>query len=962
MLEARQFLIFDKTNPLKIILFFLLITQLQFAQTTPYSFNLDRISGLPSQVVYDVFQDNKSFIWFSTEKGICRYDGLQIKEILAKDFIIKGVSHISQDQKERIWFQDFNGRIYYIYNNQVFLFKPYKANGFLKYAIINNQLFVAGKNEVKLFDLSNFKLLKTINVDMTGVKHTISDGKKFYLIGNKIQSLDIIGKLNVEKTPDDYLSKISAPLPVINNGKLFIFSKFGENYLDLSSDKPTYHQLPFKNIFTQNVIAYNNTFWLASTKGIYHLNTSKKSFEHYFPDSNISSILKTSTGSYWITSQNKGAYFVKDFDSNLITTSSTPLNFEKNNNQIYFSTNRDEIFRFQDNHMQPIFKGISDHAITTFKIDSINKKLLISSSKFIIKSATSKLEHVIAVKAITQLDKKYYVISASGWNGVIYTDPNLKSKYDIFFKNLSSYKSNGIYFVTLIDSENGKSNIINYKQQRIFFLTNHGVKYYRDGKIHTINSSSSYNFTHLITAQSKLYLLSENEIIYSINSNLNIEKLNFGKNLSNENIKNIRSVDHLIYFTKEGVLYRYDPVKNTTLAMTNLPTSTDFFDITSFKNRLLLATSKGIIDISKNIKNTSEFLVLNVDEIKINGISNYKLGKLKFNENNIEILFNIISSTPISTYKIKYKIDENPWETINNTERSLRFSSLSYGKHHIILRIEYGEHSVDKNFHFNIDTPFWMTWWAITLGILLLLALVYLYFQNKIQILNKRNQEALAKSTLEKLANESKLKSLKSQMNPHFYFNALNTLQSYILSNEKSEAVFYLSKFSRLTRNILDMSDNESQSLTDEISMLKDYIDLEKIRFGEDFNYQIHIDKSLLSEDVQLPSLITQPFVENAIKHGLMHKNGIKTLEITIKNINDYIEIIIADNGIGRKRSGELNNIKKNKHKSFATNAIDERIQILNQQLKKKIKYFYIDYENPTGTTVNIHIPKQLFN
>ena len=414
-----------------------------FAQTTPYSFNLDRISGLPSQVIYDVFQDKKSFIWFGTEKGICRYDGLQIKNIVPKDFAIKAVSHISQDLKGRIWFQDFNGSIYYIQGTKVNLFKPYKANGFLKYGIVGNQLLIAGKDEVKRFSLIDFKLISSVKVNMTGVKHSISDGKKFYLIGTTIQSLDNHGTLNVEITPHDYITKISAPLPVIKSGKLYIFSKFGEEYLELFP-KPIYHKLPFKNIFTQNVIADKDSFWLASTKGIYQTHVDSKSYQHYFPESNISSIVKTTTGNYWITSQNKGAYFVKNFDSNLIATASTTLSFEKTNNQLYFSTNRDEIFSLNNNQVQPVFKGISDHAITAFKIDSINHKLLISSSKFIIKSQQSQLEHVFAVKAVTQLDKKYFAISATGWNGIIYTDPNLQSAYDKnFVKDITIFR----YFI-----------------------------------------------------------------------------------------------------------------------------------------------------------------------------------------------------------------------------------------------------------------------------------------------------------------------------------------------------------------------------------------------------------------------------------------------------------------------------------------------------------------------------------
>ena len=195
-------------------------------------------------------------------------------------------------------------------------------------------------------------------------------------------------------------------------------------------------------------------------------------------------------------------------------------------------------------------------------------------------------------------------------------------------------------------------------------------------------------------------------------------------------------------------------------------------------------------------------------------------------------------------------------------------------------------------------------------------------------------------------------------MNPHFFFNALNTLQSYILSNEKTEAISYLSKFSKLTRSILEMSEMDTIPIEEEIQTLKNYLDLEKGRFNGDFSYHIELDDSLNGLEYSIPTLLLQPFVENAIKHGLLHKTGKKNLSIAFINQDQFIKIIVDDDGIGRERSAELNNIKNASHISFATQSLQQRIELLNINKKDKITLTYTDKHNKQGTTVTLLIPK----
>jgi tetratricopeptide (TPR) repeat protein len=227
--------------------------------------------------------------------------------------------------------------------------------------------------------------------------------------------------------------------------------------------------------------------------------------------------------------------------------------------------------------------------------------------------------------------------------------------------------------------------------------------------------------------------------------------------------------------------------------------------------------------------------------------------------------------------------------------------------------------------------------------------------------LKSKLEEAEKTILAEKKASLSELKAFKSQMNPHFFYNALNTIQSYILSNDKKLAISYLSKFSLLTRSILEMTEKESISVSEEIKTLALYLDIEKARFNEDFIYNITTANSEHLDMIQIPTLFLQPYVENAVKHGLLHKEGTKKLDIQFEIQSELLRITIDDNGIGRQKSAALNTIKNKHHTSFATNAMEHRIEILNKTKTNKITVQFVDKVNTAhqsiGTTVLIKIP-----
>jgi tetratricopeptide (TPR) repeat protein len=230
------------------------------------------------------------------------------------------------------------------------------------------------------------------------------------------------------------------------------------------------------------------------------------------------------------------------------------------------------------------------------------------------------------------------------------------------------------------------------------------------------------------------------------------------------------------------------------------------------------------------------------------------------------------------------------------------------------------------------------------------------------QLAREKTDKILAEAGYQHKLNELTFSALRSQMNPHFIFNALNTIQGFVYFNDKKSASGYLGKFSQLIRKILDSSNKPTITLAEEIEILQLYTDIEKVRFGDSFNVTIHIDPALDQEYLLIPPMLIQPYVENSIKHGVFHMQGVKTLLITIRAAEEenVIEVVIDDNGIGRERSREIN---KNRmaHDSFATAANEKRIDLINQSVDKQMTLKIIDKVNkdgsPAGTTVIISIP-----
>jgi tetratricopeptide (TPR) repeat protein len=237
--------------------------------------------------------------------------------------------------------------------------------------------------------------------------------------------------------------------------------------------------------------------------------------------------------------------------------------------------------------------------------------------------------------------------------------------------------------------------------------------------------------------------------------------------------------------------------------------------------------------------------------------------------------------------------------------------------------------------------------YSLIFGIALMALTAFLYYRSN-------RQQKLANNLLA-------LKSLRTQMNPHFIFNALNSVNNYIAKSDERSANRFLSEFSVLMRSVLENSEEDFIPLAKELELLELYIKLEHSRFSDKFDYEIEVDKKIDVDAFQIPPMLLQPYIENAIWHGLRYKEEKGCLKIKVRQITeDMLEICIEDDGIGRKRSGELKTINQKKQKSKGMGNIKKRIQILNDMYKNRVDVSIADLnKDQTGTRVSLKLKKQ---
>lgn len=340
--------------------------------------------------------------------------------------------------------------------------------------------------------------------------------------------------------------------------------------------------------------------------------------------------------------------------------------------------------------------------------------------------------------------------------------------------------------------------------------------------------------------------------------------------------------------------------------------------------------------------------------------------ELPYNKNHLTFDFTGINlSNPDAVlYQWKLENSDEEWSP-PTTQHTVTYSNIPPG-HYIFNVRACNEDGVwnktPATFSFTILTPLWKKPWFLGVCGLAFLSILYFLYRRRIASIKQKAKAQQEQLQLEKELSELEHKALRLQMNPHFLFNALNSIQSLIGTNNEQEARYYLAKFSSLMRQILDNSRASTIALQEEIHTLENYLLIEKFCNGNRFDYHIEIDPEIELDYVKIPPMLLQPFVENSIKHGLRYlkeRKGI--IHVSFSEVGNYIECTVVDNGIGRKQAEIMNKQgKETYHTSTALRVIQERLDLLkgNEEVKPiQIIDLYNEKNEATGTKVIILIP-----
>ncbi len=334
--------------------------------------------------------------------------------------------------------------------------------------------------------------------------------------------------------------------------------------------------------------------------------------------------------------------------------------------------------------------------------------------------------------------------------------------------------------------------------------------------------------------------------------------------------------------------------------------------------------------------------------------------RLLYKDNNLSIAFSSLQYSSPGNIAYYYQMEgvDKDW-ILADKEQVVFYNQLRGGNY--LFKIKCSNRSgvsckEETRLRINIVPPFWATWWFYL--IMFLAAGSALFFTVKFIHL-RREKKALSRIDYERKLAIMEMNTLRAQMNPHFIFNSLSSINTFILKNDQDNASGYLGKFSQLIRLILDSSRTEWVLLETEIKALNLYMELESLRFDKAFSYNISVQPDILNTHTMIPPLIIQPFVENAIRHGLLHRNkpgGI--LSVQVWKEGHQLMIRIDDNGIGREEAAKIKKLQPAKHKSQGMEITAERLAVLNTAYKVNAAVAITDLKDaagrPSGTSILI--------
>lgn len=959
-----------------ILWFCLFLTSTLFAQE-PFVRKISFLEGLPTQVIYDCYVAKNGLLYLGTDKGLISFDGVRFKEYPFNENLGLAVNSIQEDSNGTIWCKNFANQLFYL-DNSVLILEPIsnkilqeEANNLVDYKLIDNQLWLL--TEKKFFLLRKDKSPKIILQfklnDESRVFSALnynSDLQKLYVASlSEMFEIDKTGKIN------SYSTEQGQKEIEVFKGKTFYNIKANKNGIWDVSNQKFNTDLLAKNAYFIKMSATTEDFWLCTSDGFYLLNTNTNSVENGFlKGKRITDIVQDKEGSLWVSTLDEGLYFIpyknlKKLSIHLDLQNKQP-NFSSiirdKNNRTFVGTSNGKIIEFNQNNQQVfVYDSKKDREVEYLFL--YEDKIISSVGVFDQSKKTLIIDDYFG-KNIAEDDAGNFMIASYNSAGLF---PKNFSEKLIIPEQLSSketVKFGGTKFEMYLFRNKRSRSVYYCKQNKIYYIGfSDGLFAYEQNKKITeikTNENKPIIASRIIPdANGSIWIASSQQGLLKITKTKVDNQFSIQNGLSSNHCKRIGiDANGIWVLTDNGIDFlAKDATKpkniSLNLGLKGISINDMFLDETS----LWLATNEGVIFTDKSLFQTKIIPNFRLLPLKANQELVQNANLIQYHQNNIEFDFETIHYKSLGNYTYEFRLKEvdTVWSSQPSTHTKVNFLALQPGNYTFEARVKSGEvYSPIQTNSFTILKPFWQSAWFLILCAVGLFLLIYFVFQFAVARVRKK-QEIKEKLAL------SQLTALRSQMNPHFMYNVLNAVQGLIYSNQKTKASDYLGTFSDLMRKTLDISDKKEITIQEEMEAIELYVSLEKARFEtNEFDYCIQKPEKIDLNQFLIPSLIVQPFVENAIKHGLLHKKGLKKLEINIEKENEnYWLFQIKDNGIGRKKS-ELINQKIKKHNSFATQAISNRIELINKMSNLPITIEINDVETKNevlGTHVILHIP-----
>lgn len=960
------------------LLYFSVLINLIGVGQTPAHFFLgeDELFGVH---IYDLHQDKALNYWIASNKGLYKYDGYNFELTECRDILSPSVFNVTSDSKGNIYCHNLSGQIFKINKEGCEVY--YQIPDSLMNPLINIQidykdnLIVLAKSLIKISPektpliLPNFKMLQ--------IESIILPDRELFVVKKFRDTFQTIYMSRSDTVYNEIplvrlIEKKSCLLPVFNGTEIILFDRATNLFFKMVKDSliPISHlssDPAHLGIYAHLGVHVNrDLYWVPKASGgvlvFPDINDPVRNQKSIFNDFKISSFFEDQEGNILMGTFNHGIIVipksvVTDIDLDGVEGSLSSI-CKAPENGIAFGTSAGNMGIVNSNGTMDYFNQVSSSSIEFLEFMPNEKSYLVGSyDNYVITPQREKKEPLKlgAIKDLKPLNNGDYLIALN--TGV--------TLYRTFGNPTDLFSNDNEPILNSLDHKKyylGRTYAVDYDSinKTIYICTSNGLKQINKEGTKTVKiNGKNILCRDLLYLNDKMYVITHNNGILIFQNN----ELNGHWTSENELVSNttelILSDGEFIFITTSKGIQILTQQGETYLFLnkSNGLYADHIIDVELNNGYLWVLHQKGLqkVDLSKIEKDhfTPEIVL---ESIHINNLPVPILEKsrtFRYDENKFAFSFSSKSLKYRNEINYLYRlmgVDEE-WQKKNYADNYVEYKTLPPGTYEFQVKATYRSTESDVvSYTFSISAPFWSKWWFHVSIILTLVLAMYLYllYQMRKKMRTAKIQEELY---------ESKLTAIQAQMNPHFIFNSLNSIQDLVLKNDAENAYTYISKFALLVRNTLNHSDKDFIDFNQELASIELYLILEKLRFKDAFNYKIIAPEDV---DIQIPPMLIQPFIENSLVHGLLHKQGAKVLSVEFELEEDVLVCTITDNGIGRKEAKLIQKRQYTDHESFALKAIKKRLEILEFRYGGEFDLQYVDLMeqgNSAGTQVILKIP-----